>query len=169
MNRRTWHNGHVHIDVRHHYDASAAVVRKMLGDPEFWKECLPDRTETCRVEAIPDGVCMDLTVRAPVRFRRFVGAGLSARMTVAWRHEEGSGRWVGPVAFKPDKVPGTFAGTCTITPDGMSAAAVSYDGDFTVQIPVVGKVIEQQAMPYLSRTLDAQQAQGELWLAKHPH
>ncbi|MCL2783514.1 MAG: DUF2505 domain-containing protein, partial [Propionibacteriaceae bacterium] len=144
----------MHIDVQHHYDASPVAVHAMLADPAFWQSILTDegRVESCQVDAIPGGVSMTLGVAAPSQLSRFTGGTLNLTLQTTWQVLDDG--WSGPITIDVEKVPGSFAGTSTITPDG-NGTSVVYNGDFTIHIPLVGKALEQKAAPYLTSVLAA--------------
>ena len=139
----------------------------MLTDPAFWQSILTDegRVEDCHVEVIPDGVDLVVGVAAPSQVARFTGSTLNLTMRATWQ-QTGDG-WSGPVTMDVQKVPGSFAGTSTVAPDGAGTSVV-YSGDFSIHLPLVGKTLEQKAAPYLTSMLEAQQEKGAAWLADHP-
>jgi len=152
------------IDISHHYDASPTTVHAMLSDPAFWQFALEGQAESVAVSAVPDGVSMQLGAKAPSQVRAITGDTLQFTLAVTWA--QGDGVWSGPIEIDAGKLPGSFTGTSTIGPDA-SGTKVTYGGDFTIKIPLVGGKIEQKAVPYMTAALDGQQAKGVEWLATH--
>jgi len=155
------------IDICHHYDASPATVHAMLADPAFWQFVLEGQTQTLEVGAVPDGVSMKLGVRAPSQVRPITGETLVFVLTATWQLGD-DGVWAGPIVIDAGKLPGSFSGTTTVGPDG-AGAQVTYSGDFTIKVPLIGKTIEQKAVPYATGALNGQQAKGIEWLATHTY
>jgi len=152
------------FDISHHYDASPDTVHAMLTDPAFWQYALEGQADSVAVSAIPDGVSIQLGVQAPSQVRAITGDTLQFTLSVSWT--QGDGIWTGPIEIDAGKLPGSFAGISTIGPDA-NGTQVTYGGDFTIKIPLVGGKIEQKALPYMTAALNGLQAKGVEWLATH--
>ena len=139
----------------------------MLADPAFWQYVLEGQTQTLEIGAVPDGVAMKLGVRAPSQVRAITGDTLQFGLSATWRLGD-DGIWSGPIDIDGGKLPGAFAGTTTIGPDA-SGTQVTYAGDFTIKVPLIGKTLEQKAVPYVTGALSGQQAKGVEWLATHTY
>lgn len=155
------------IDIHHHYNAAPATVRAMLADPAFWQYALADQVEQFEADPIPDGLSMKLGVPAPSQLKAFTSDTLAFTLQATWQ-QEGTDTWTGPIVIDAGKLPGSFSGATTISPsDG--GTDVAYTGDFTIRVPLIGKSIEQKALPYMTSVLDGQQAKGTAWLADHAY
>jgi len=155
----------MHIDIHHHYDAAPDRVHAMLTDPAFWQFALDGQVDSCQVDAVADGVTIQLGMAAPSQVSRFTGDTIQATLKATWA-SQGSDTWQGPITIDPGKLPGDFTGSSTIAPAG-DGTDVTYDGNFTIKIPLLGKTIEEKALPYMTGVLDAQQVKGAEWLVSH--
>jgi hypothetical protein len=157
----------MHFHTQHHYDADTNRVYGMLTDPAFLDSLF------AAADGLPHQVSVDgghtvlrAQAPAPQQITRFTGPTLSVTLDIAWGAADASGRRSGPVSVSVAKVPASLIGTATIAAD-TSGSTVTYDGEFTVRIPLVGAKLERTAAPYLTQGLDAQQDLGRAWLASH--
>jgi hypothetical protein len=63
-------------------------------------------------------------------------------------------------------MPADVVGTVTLAPGGRGSV-LSYTGELTVRVPVLGPGLAKQAAPALLEALDVQQRVGDEWLASH--
>ena len=47
-----------------------------------------------------------------------------------------------------------------------AGSAIDYSGSLTVKVPLIGAMIEKQAVPFILETLDIQQRTGIAWLER---
>jgi len=150
----------MHIQTKHHYDASPTAVRAMLADPAFW-ESLADGSQGT---AIADGVQVALAVPAPSKARSITGDVIHAALEATWQPADNG--YTGPISLTVKGLPASFTGTSTIKPDG-DGSVVDYQGELDIKLPLVGPKLERQAEPYLMRVINAQESKGAAWLASH--
>jgi len=155
------------IDICHHYDNNPAQVHAMLADPAFWQYTLEGQTQSIEVTPTDGGVALSLGVKAPSQIRAITGETLKFSLQATWQLGA-DGAWKGPIMIDAGKLPGSFTGDTTIAPDG-AGTSVAYGGDFTIRVPLVGKTLEQKAVPYMTSVLSSQQAKGIAWLADHTY
>ena len=139
----------------------------MLADPAFWQYALSGQAPDVDATATDDGVALKLGVRAPSQVRAITGETLKFTLQATWQ-QSNDGSWSGPIMIDAGKLPGSFSGETTIAPDG-AGTKVTYGGDFTIKVPLLGKTIEQKAVPYMTSVLSSQQAKGITWLADHSY
>ncbi|MCL2316666.1 MAG: DUF2505 domain-containing protein [Actinomycetia bacterium] len=153
---------------QHTYEADAARVFAMLTDPAFL-EGMASNDGVLEHQVSVDGAhtIVRAAIAAPDMVRRFVGPQMQVRMDTDWTATTPQGGHTGPLTVSVAKMPAKLTATATITPDG-PRAVVSYAGEFSVGIPVVGRKLEQMAAPYITFMLDAQWMAGQAWLKEHP-
>lgn len=97
---------------------------------------------------------------------RFIGKTLTVVQTVAWGPRTASGGRDGRLDIAVPGLPVTLTGAAALS--GTDAeTSIDYDGELTVNVPFVGRQIEEQAAPEITGVLNSQQAIGEEWLATH--
>ena len=158
----------MHFRTQHRYDADPARVFAMLTDPDFLDGMFADQPGlTHQVDVRGTHTVLHVDTPAPRQITRFTGDTLHVTLDIDWATQpatDGSRR--GAMAVNVAKVPAGLTGTATIAPDD-SGTTVTYEGEFSVRIPLLGAKLEQTAAPYVTRVLDVQQTQGQAWLAAH--
>lgn len=148
------------------YAASPEQVYAMMTDPTYLEACC-DRfgatEKTVSVQGQRSTVRMALP--APSQVRRFVET-LRLNQDITWSDAQADGTRTGTLAMTVEGMPANVSGTATLAPSG-EGTQVTYEADFNVKIPLVGKKLEKEAAPVVTRTLDAQQQVGEEYLANH--
>jgi len=158
----------MHFRTQHTYDAPPERVFAMLTDPSFLDGMLAEAPVSDRQVSVNGGhTVITAGAAAPHQLARFTGDHLQVTLEVNWTSATPDGRHTGPISVSVHKLPAKLAGTATIAPVP-AGSTVTYDGEFSIGIPIVGKQLEQRAAPYLTQVLDAQQAAGQAWLAAHP-
>lgn len=151
------------------FDADPTTVYDMLTDTD-WLGAVAKRAEAQDHTATSqnDQTVLKLRIptpdRVPTQVQRFIGDSMGLQVTQKWN---------------PANEAGERTGTFLVTVDGFSAASASgnialrktpigsevvYTGDFNINIPIVGKKLESQAAPYVTRVFNYQEAAGKEWL-----
>lgn len=147
------------------YDATPDQVFAMMIDEAYLAACC-DRfgaTErSIRVEGNSSTVNMKLP--APERVQKFLGATLPLNQFITWNEPGADGTRTGTLRMTVDKMPVNVEGTALLRPAG-GGTEVTYQADFQVKIPLVGKKLEQEAAPVAQRALDLQEQVGRDYLA----
>jgi len=158
----------MHFRIQHRYDAAPARVFAMLIDPEFLDSMftgpqdLPHKISVTGAHTV-----LRVDSPAPRQVKRYVGDTLHVTMDLNWSDQtEADGSRSGPFRVTVLRTPTGVNGTATIAPDG-DGTTVTYDGEFTVRVPVLGTKMEKMASPQVTRVLDVQQEAGRAWLAAH--
>ncbi|WP_027587076.1 DUF2505 domain-containing protein [Acidipropionibacterium thoenii] len=149
------------------FAADPQTVAAMMLDPQWWQDVYRRIGATAsNITTEPDGISMDLALPAPDQVKKLVGETMAARQSLRW---------------EPAAADGSRKGTLTITPNGMPAKAighadlavggpgsiVTYIGEFTMSIPIIGRKLEKAAGPHITQALEVQQAAGNDYLAAH--
>lgn len=154
------------FSAKQHYADTPAHVFAMFNDPDWWRELLNHagaKSSTVTVQNNQINVQMDMPT--PRKARAFLGETLSLEQITAWQPADDG--WDGTFRQSAGgKVPGVADGTITLRPD-TDGCVVEYHGEFKVNVPILGRKLEQMAGPYVTRVIDLQEKIGKDWLASH--
>lgn len=140
----------------------------MLVNPEFaqyvGEETHADNVTTSVLAA---GLTSVLTMRTPQVARRVLGAQMTVTQTVTWDDPRDTDPVTGRMTLTVLGVPAQCDGPLSLasTPTG---STLSYDADFVVKIPLVGRKIEEMAAKHITSIMSACESVGNAWLASHP-
>lgn len=137
-----------------HYPAAPSKVRALHLRKAFWERVCAE-TDSLRYDVTVDGdtVHVNRAFRSPSSVARFVGPELALEETMAWTGDDCVHRIVVP------HMPVTFDGTLTLRP-AEGGSEVVYDGVLKVAIPVLGPVMETQAMPLVRMAVETTERVG---------
>lgn len=152
------------LSATHCFSATPDRVYAMLCDPRFRAEAA--RALGARqVEPTQNGV--RATLPTPPEVRPFLGPAFTLEQRLDWEPAGSSdGARRGHLTFQVVGMPAAFDGTAEILPTE-TGSEVRYVGDFKVNVPLMGRKLEQVAAPTIRDSLDRQQATGLWWLANH--
>lgn len=156
------------ITTRQVFNADPTTTVAMLCNSAFLEE-LCSRTDATShsVQVAGNNTRMEMVVPAPPEAATFVGSSLDVTQTVEWGDLGADGSRNGTFKVELAKLPVNLSGTVTAVPDA-ATTVVTYDGELTVNIPIIGKSLEKTAAPGVVEALEAQEAVGNEWLAAHP-
>lgn len=159
--------GGMDISSRLEFAAAPGAVHQMMTTPA-WLDDLVSRTDATEhtTTVAGDTTRVEMTVPAPAEVARFAGSGLRLVQEVQWGPAAADGSREGTLHVTSPGLPVDMTGHATLAPGGRGTV-VEYTGQLTVNIPFVGKKVEQQAAPYVKDAIDAQQVAGDEWLAAH--
>lgn len=153
------------INTTAQFAATPDRVAAMMTDPEWWVDVYRRiGATTSNITPAANGISLDLALPAPHQVRKLVGETLSAHQDLNWQEPAGDGSRKGELVISPKGMPAKAVGHASLTAGG-PGSVVTYTGEFTISIPVVGKKLETVAGPYLTRAFDVQQAAGDDYLA----
>lgn len=153
------------INTSARFAATPDEVAAMMTDPEWWVDVYRRvGATTSNISTTGNGLALDLALPAPSQVRKIVGETLSAHQDLSWETPQADGSRKGTLIINPKGMPAKAVGHAALTTDGQTSV-VTYTGEFTVSIPVVGKKLEQTAGPYITRAFDVQQQAGDDYLA----
>lgn len=153
------------ISTRHHYPASPARVLEMMAD-ELWLAEVARRAgaETWQVSANSERSRVNAAIPAPERARRFTGPNLVFDLQIVWQAPKSDGTVPGSIDVEIEKMPASMRGTGLMRPNG-TGTDVDFAAEFTINVPLVGRSLEDAAAPYVRRVIDIQQDVGNDYLA----
>ncbi|GAB2547436.1 DUF2505 domain-containing protein [Brachybacterium huguangmaarense] len=141
---------------------SAAAAGAMYADPDYAevrRETMGARTASARVDGDAAGAfttTTELTMptdRVPDMMRRFVGQTVTVRETQRWQASGPDGARDGEISFEIVGAPASMTGRTRLAPAGEDASTITIDGELVAKVPLLGRRIEQAAIPYVSEVL----------------
>ena len=160
------------ISTRHEYAVEPIEVVTMMADETWLAEVARHAgAESWEVSAAEGRSQVHAQVPAPRRAKTFTGPYLKIHLTITWHEPEPDGSYRGDIEVALDGLPASMHGTGVATAAevaGRSGTAVSYDADFVINIPVLGRNLEEAAAPHVLRIINTQQDVGREWLANRP-
>ncbi len=150
------------------FAASSERVAEMLVNPGF-AEHVGQKIKAGNVTTteVDNGLTSVFTLETPEAARMIVGNQLTVTETVIWAEPHSDGSRDGRLTLSVTGVPATVDSTLQLRP-APSGSTITYDADFTVRIPLVGKKIEEMAEKHLTRIMEACESVGATWLESHP-
>lgn len=151
----------MHVAAGNDFAADPTTVFSMLTDAEFQAEVATrikalshsatvtgNRTENVRVVLTPEAAA------------KLAGRTLEIVEVVDWQEAAADGSRTGALNVSITGKPLTWLGTVTLAPGGRGAI-LTYEGEFKVNIPIVGKMLEGQAAEALEAIIRVQQRIGD--------
>lgn len=153
------------IQIRHQYQASPERVAAMLTDETFLQMVATEVGATSQqVTKTADGAQLKAAVAAPSEVKRFVGDSFAVVVDLTVRSACDS-KYLGDLRGEVERMPAKMSGSAQIEPSGAGSEVV-YDIEFSVNVPLVGRKLEQAAEPQVRQIIDVQQRVGERYLAE---
>lgn len=154
------------INAVNDFAASPAEVHAMLTNETFLGEvCAAAGASDYRVAASSDLAAIERHLPAPSAVRRFVGDTLTTVEELRWQPPNADGGRLGTLTARVPGLPVTMSAAVALTAGGRGTL-LTYTGDFSIAIPLLGRSLEAQAAPEMLRVLDIQQVVGDTWLAR---
>lgn len=156
----------MHLTAQLDFDADPATVAAMLTDRGFLERvCTASDAIEHSVEASSERTTVSRTLSAPPAAAKFTGERVTIVEDVRWSGPGADGSRTGTLALTIPGLPVTMTGTAALRPGGRGTT-VSYNTDLTVNIPFVGRKLEQSAAPAIVAGIELQQRVGDDWLAE---
>ena len=153
------------ITAAQSYPADPTAVHAMLTDEAFLARAASELGAVeHKVAATPSRSALEAALPAPSEIRRFIGDTLRIVMDTTWSDAAGDGSRGGVLTLTVPGAPMKAVADVRIAP-AASGSTVTYDGDLTVSIPLVGGQVEKMAAPQILDALAAQERVGQAWLA----
>jgi hypothetical protein len=153
------------IHATNDFAASAETVFAMLCDRVFLRAvCLA--TDPVEHEVSVDGLHTSTrrVMPSPSVVRRLAGPTMTIVDDITWDAAPVDGVRRGKTLVTVVGMPADVVGTVTLAAAGRGSV-LSYTGELTVRVPVLGPGLARQAAPALLEALDVQQRVGDEWLA----
>ncbi|MGC4151552.1 MAG: DUF2505 domain-containing protein [Propionicimonas sp.] len=150
------------ISATHQYPQPPAATFAMLTDPAFL-EAVCVATDPLDYSVYVEGLRTGArrTMKNHTSIERFTGPTITVTDEVAWAEADGDIR-TGLTVVAVEGMPVTLRGTVTLAPAG-EGASLTYAGDLTVAIPLLGPALERQAAPLLLEALSRQAEVAQTW------
>jgi hypothetical protein len=152
------------IHASNDFAASTDAVFAMLTDRTFLRANAL-ATEPLEHEVAVEGLTT-ITRRvmpSPSAVSRFTGPTLAIIDEIRWDQPNGEVR-TGAARITVEGLPAGLVGTVRLSPGG-KGTVLDYDGDLTVNVPIIGPSLAKQAAPVLLEALATQQQVGAAFLA----
>lgn len=153
------------IESRANYPADPGAVFALLTNRAFLEQVC-ERTHAREQEVTVDGtnVWISRTLPAPDQARPFTGETLTVVEEVAWSEPQPDGSRSGNVSMTVPGQPVTFRGTYRLLAQGDQQTTLTLNGELKVNVPLLGKKMEQAAEPAVLQSFHTQQELATDWL-----
>lgn len=153
------------INALNDFAGSPEQVFALLTDEDFLGDvCAATGTISHRVAHHDLRTAIERSIPAPSAVRRFVGDTLTTVEVMEWQPAAPDGSRAARLTASVPGLPVTVAAEVKLGPGGRGTL-VSYDGTFSVNIPLLGRKLEEQSAPAMLDVLTAQQRLGNERLA----
>lgn len=154
------------IKSRNEFAAAPATVAAMLTDRAYLEEVARQSGATSQEVTVEGSRTMTrYALAAPPQAQKFTGATITILQDVTWSAPAADGARTGRLDLSVPGMPVDMDGQASLRPGG-KGTIVEYTGTLKVNIPFVGKKLEQQASPFIVEALGIQQRVGDEWLAR---
>lgn len=153
------------IHATNDFAAPVPVVFAMLTDRVFLRAvCLA--TDPLEHDVAVDGLrtATRRVMPTPSVVARLAGPTMAVVDEITWDAAPLDGDRHGTAHISVEGLPAELVGTVTLAPGGRGSV-LSYDGELTVKVPVLGPGLAKQAAPLLLEALEIQQRVGDEFLA----
>ena len=147
------------------FAATPEEVYAMMLDRQFLEEvCVA--SQSIRYDVSVDGTSTKAsrTLPAPESAARFTGPELTVVEQVQWADAAGDGTRPGTLTMTVPGQPVRLSGQLQIAPGGRGTT-VTLTGELKVNVPLLGRKLEESAAPAVLAGFGTQQEVGDRWLA----
>lgn len=164
--RPVGHDVGMDIDTRAEFAAAPDKVFAMLTDKSF-QEQVCERSHSRSHDVIIDGnnVKTSRKLPAPDAARPFTGETLTVVEDVTWADAGADGSRSAVVTLKVPGQPVSFNGRYQLAAGG-PGSTLSLSGQLKVNVPLMGKKLEQAAAPAVMSAFSNQEKVGADWLTR---
>lgn len=157
--------GSMDIDSRAQFAAEPDKVYAMLTDKAFQeKVCEQSHARSYDVTVNGSNVTTSRELPSPDAARPFTGETLTVIEDVTWTEAGPDGSRTAAVSLKVPGQPVSFSGKYTLAAGG-PGSTLAFVGELKVNVPLLGKKLEQAAAPALLAGFSTQEKVGADWLA----
>ncbi|MBN9103401.1 MAG: DUF2505 domain-containing protein [Propionibacteriaceae bacterium] len=154
------------IHATNDFAADVPTAFAMLTDPVFLRA-------TCLVtDPLEHSVAVEGPVTrtrrvmpTPSVVSRLAGPTMAVVDQITWHPDGGTGTRAGDALITVEGLPAKLVGTVRLQPGGRGAV-LDYDGELTVDVPLLGPSLAKQAAPLLIEALELQQRVGDQFLTR---
>ena len=153
------------IHATNDFAAPVPVVFAMLTDPVFLRAvCLATDPLDHEVSVVALQTRTRRVMTTPSVIKRLAGPTIAIVEGITWEPDEAGLARRGAARITVEGMPAELVGKVTLVAGGRGAV-LSYDGELTVNVPILGPGLAKQAAPLLLEALDIQQRVGDTFLA----
>ena len=147
------------------FAAAPAEVHAMMIDKAYLEEvCVASQSISYDVSVNGTSTRSSRTLPAPESAARFTGPQLTIVEEVQWAEAGGDGSRTGALTMTVTGQPVRLTGELRIAPGGRGST-VALDGELKVNIPLLGRKLEESSAPAVLAGFRTQQEVGDRWLA----
>ncbi|MBO0813114.1 MAG: DUF2505 domain-containing protein [Microlunatus sp.] len=155
----------MNIDTRAEFAAPPDKVFAMLTDKAFREQvCVQSQARTYEVIVEGNTVKTSRDLPAPDQARPFTGETLTVVEDVVWAEAGGDGSRTAAVTLKVPGQPVSFNGRYRLAPGG-PGSTLTFTGELKVNVPLLGRKLEEAAAPALMAEFSTQEKVAVDWLA----
>jgi hypothetical protein len=152
------------LTAQQDFAADPSQVAAMLTDATFLEEvCLASEAEKHSVTADGAHTTVSRTLPAPSSITKFTGSTITIVEDLVWSDPASDGSRTAKFTLTVPGLPVEMLGTARLSAGG-KGTRVDYAGDLSVNIPFIGKKLEQSAAPAVLDGIGLQQRVGNDWL-----
>ena len=153
------------LTAQQDFAASPSEVAAMLTDRAFLeKVCVASEAQQHSVTVDGSHTTVSRTLPSPSAVTKFTGSTITIVEDLVWSDPAGDGSRTGRFTLGVPGLPVEMNGTARLFAGGRGTR-VDYSGDLSVNIPFVGKKLEQSAAPAVLDGIELQQKVGDDWLS----
>ncbi|MBA8795320.1 hypothetical protein FHX74_002948 [Friedmanniella endophytica] len=157
----------MNIESRVEFAAEPDQVFTMLTDQGYLEEvCRASHALEFEASSTGNDTTASRKLPAPDSARKFVGSTLTVVEKVHWEQPSDDGSRRGDVDMTVPGQPVTLKGFYQLYAGGRGSV-LTLTGDLKVNVPLLGKKLEESAAPAVLAGFKTQQAVGDDWLAAH--
>ncbi|WP_197429919.1 DUF2505 domain-containing protein [Auraticoccus cholistanensis] len=154
------------ISTRAEFPAGPAEAYGMLTDEEYLTEvCRASRARDFTVTVDGSTTRTQRVLEAPAAAAKFTGPTLDVVEEISWGEPDAQGNRRGTITITVPGQPVTMHGTTSLTAGG-AGSVLEVSGDLKVNIPLLGRKLEQSAAPAVLAGVDVHEEVGRRWLAR---
>jgi hypothetical protein len=154
------------ISSRTSFDADPATVYDLLTDQAFLEAvCVAGHSISYAVTVDGSTTTTTQELPSPDLAARFVGNTITVVQTIEWGGPAADGSRVGRLGMTIPKQPVQMNGTITLSPTGATTTA-DLEGELKVNIPLLGKKLEQASEPAILAGFRKQEVVAKDWLPR---
>lgn len=147
------------------FAADPAAVHAMMLDRGYQEEvCVASQARRWEVEISPPRTWTSRTLQAPESAARFTGSELTILEATTWGEAAPDGARDAELVLTVDRQPVALRGRLRLAPGGRGTT-VRLTGELKVNVPLLGRKLEQGAAPAVLAGFRTQQTAGDTWLA----
>jgi hypothetical protein len=153
------------LTAQQDFAASPSQVVAMLTDSAFLeKVCVASEAQKYAVTVDGMHTTVSRTLPSPSAVAKFTGSTITIVEDLVWSYEAADGSRKATFTLAVPGLPVEMNGTARMYAGGRGTK-VDYSGDLTVNLPFVGKKLEQSAAPAVLDGIGLQQRVGDDWLS----